>query len=396
MDGFIYSNRILDFFPHAEGYVNVIPEEDYYSFQYVYQYKDHLGNVRLSYSDANLDGTIQTTGIDSEIIEEHNYYLFGLQHKGYNNVVIGQENNYFNYNGKELNLELGLNLLYYGWRNYDSSLGRWINMDNMAEKYVSNSPYHYAGNNPILNFDIDGNEFTEGAWEWVNKLLGEIHKRLSSNYESIRSAEETIASGKFGLFQSEKSLTKKINRLKDESANLNLVSSEIFDLSGSDQVYDVVNDSGGTNRDLFGNSTTTNTTSFNVNTGNVEISISSGTDLSLFAHELKHAHQFEKGEASFGAKGGSGFSFLLDKQDEIAGYKREGLFGGNSGNISNISNLPSQYSSLPSGPVSIHSLSPAVSNLVRTGNNIQLQSLANQRNQAFRVNNKTFIPKQKK
>ena len=47
---------------------------------YVYQYKDHLGNVRLSYSDANKNNAIES----NEIIEETNYYPFGLAHKGYN------------------------------------------------------------------------------------------------------------------------------------------------------------------------------------------------------------------------------------------------------------------------------------------------------------------------
>jgi len=42
--------------------------------KYVYQYKDHLGNIRLSYSDNVLkNGTIA----QNEIIEENNYYPFG-------------------------------------------------------------------------------------------------------------------------------------------------------------------------------------------------------------------------------------------------------------------------------------------------------------------------------
>ena len=48
-------------------------------YDYVYQYKDlpiaiGMGNIRLSYSDANYDGLISAT---SEIVEENNYYPFG-------------------------------------------------------------------------------------------------------------------------------------------------------------------------------------------------------------------------------------------------------------------------------------------------------------------------------
>ena len=39
---------MLQFFPHAEGYVNV---ENGKSFNYVINYIDHLGNVRLSYAE---------------------------------------------------------------------------------------------------------------------------------------------------------------------------------------------------------------------------------------------------------------------------------------------------------------------------------------------------------
>jgi len=44
---------------------------------YVYQYKDHLGNVRLSYADTNNNGSVTSV----EIREENNYYPFGLKHR---------------------------------------------------------------------------------------------------------------------------------------------------------------------------------------------------------------------------------------------------------------------------------------------------------------------------
>lgn len=51
--------------------------------------------------------------------------------------------------------------------------------------------------------------------------------------------------------------------------------------------------------------------------------------------------------------------------------------------------------SLPSGPVNIHNFDPTVSIAIKMKNTIQLQRLANQRNQAFRVNGTTFSPKNK-
>ena len=119
----------------------------------MYQYKDHLGNIRLSYSDSDNNGTIS----QSEIIEESNYYPFGLKHKGYNSVVTytnpAQD---FKYNGKELNDELGLNWYDYGARNYDPAIERWMNIDPLAEITYSYSTYAYTFNNPIYYKDYGG------------------------------------------------------------------------------------------------------------------------------------------------------------------------------------------------------------------------------------------------
>ena len=91
---YVYENSSLKFVNHAEGYME---PDGGGGYSYVYQYKDHLGNVRLSYSDSNGDGVVDV----NEIVEESNYYPFGLKHKGYNSQVNGTENKFFTYNGKE-------------------------------------------------------------------------------------------------------------------------------------------------------------------------------------------------------------------------------------------------------------------------------------------------------
>ena len=52
-------------------------ETPQYLFNYVYHYKDHLGNIRISYGyDAPSESL--------KILEENNYYPFGLKHGHYN------------------------------------------------------------------------------------------------------------------------------------------------------------------------------------------------------------------------------------------------------------------------------------------------------------------------
>ncbi|WP_316634373.1 DUF6443 domain-containing protein [uncultured Flavobacterium sp.] len=144
--GFQYKDNVLEFFPTAEGYVKNTDG----ALSYVFQYKDHLGNVRVSYFK-------NTSGVP-EILDEAHYYPFGLKHDGY--VVLPESNNKYKYNGKELQDEsiggFSLNLYDYGARNYDPAIGCWMNIDPLAEKMRRHSPYNYAFNNPLRFIDPDG------------------------------------------------------------------------------------------------------------------------------------------------------------------------------------------------------------------------------------------------
>ena len=155
-NGAVYKNNVLQFIPIPEGYVMPVSGDNW---QYVYQYKDNVDNVRLTYSDSNNDGSINPS---TEIISEKNYYPFGMLQKGYNNVITTNANSIaekFQYTGKELQEELGLNLYDYGTRMYDPALGRFMSVDKLADhlRQINRSPYAYGWNNPVYYNDPDGN-----------------------------------------------------------------------------------------------------------------------------------------------------------------------------------------------------------------------------------------------
>lgn len=146
---YIYEAGTLKFFNQPEGYVQPAGTD----FEYVYQYKDHLGNIRLAYKNI---GT--TTSPSLRIEEQHHYYPFGLkqQYSAADARMNNISNHQYGYNGKEEQNEKGLNWLDFGARNYDAAIGRWMNVDLLAEEMRRHSPYNYAFDNPIYFIDPDG------------------------------------------------------------------------------------------------------------------------------------------------------------------------------------------------------------------------------------------------
>jgi RHS repeat-associated protein len=102
----------------------------------------------LSYTNDRLLGL--------QVIEENNYYPFGLKHNGYNNISPPNSVYKYKYNGKEFQDELGLNWTSMDFRNYDNALGRFLSMDRLAELAYSITPYRFAYNNPVYWSDPTG------------------------------------------------------------------------------------------------------------------------------------------------------------------------------------------------------------------------------------------------
>ncbi|MGE6397382.1 DUF6443 domain-containing protein, partial [Chryseobacterium scophthalmum] len=159
LDGFQYTadhlgTVTLEFVATPEGYY------DFKNNRYIYNYTDHLGNTRLSY--------FKNAGGSTEVLEENNYYPFGLKHEGYN-ALAGNPSFQYQYNGKELQEETGWND--YGARMYMSDIARWGVVDPLAEVSRRFSPYTYGFNNPITFIDPDG-RMSRDFLEQINNSPG--------------------------------------------------------------------------------------------------------------------------------------------------------------------------------------------------------------------------------
>lgn len=161
----------------------------------MFNFTDHLGNIRLSYSKDPATNVLK-------IIEENHYYPFGLKHAGYNSdkLMYSKENETLilkpvpplfvtsydkKFNGKSWETELGLNFYDYGARNYDPALGRWMNVDPLAEKSRRWSSYTYCYNNPLIFVDPDGMFATPPDW-YIDNITGKILGRDTASTNDIR------------------------------------------------------------------------------------------------------------------------------------------------------------------------------------------------------------------
>ena len=138
---------ILSRIAHTEGSVS---RQSNGSYLHEYVLRDHLGNTRVTFTDADNNGQVTA----SDIKQINSYYPFGLNQEGNWNGVSGA--NKYQYNGKELNDDFGLNWNDYGARFYDPAMARWVTVDPLSEKMRRHSPYNYAFDNPVLFIDPNG------------------------------------------------------------------------------------------------------------------------------------------------------------------------------------------------------------------------------------------------
>ncbi|WP_143392707.1 RHS repeat domain-containing protein, partial [Flavobacterium psychrophilum] len=187
----------------GEGFVgNGLPEKDVFYF-----HPDHLGSSSyISTLNGQISQHVEYIAFGEVLFEEHSSsfsspYLF---------------------NGKELDRET--NLTNFGARYLDMKTSLWLNVDPLAEKYPSWSPYSFCFDNPMKFVDptgMEGESVNSPIYNTSGTLLGTDDKGLQGkaivmdekNFKQNMSHDEALKNnlGAEGL--------------KDNTAKSNLVSS---------------------------------------------------------------------------------------------------------------------------------------------------------------------------
>ncbi|WP_447768541.1 DUF6443 domain-containing protein [Sphingobacterium faecium] len=143
VNGIQYKNGSIEFIQTEEGRIL------FSGSSYIYEYflQDHLGNTRAV---VDHNGTIK---------QIQDYYPFGMEMNQGN--ALNTASNLYKYNGKEKQVEMGLDQLDFGARFYDSELGRFTGVDPIAQKFPHVTVYNYAENRPISGIDLWGLQYLD-------------------------------------------------------------------------------------------------------------------------------------------------------------------------------------------------------------------------------------------
>ncbi len=217
---------------------------------YVYVWVSNESNTPVYFDDLKINHRA------GPLLQEDDYYPFGLEMKMLGSRASGKQENKLKYNGKELQSDFDLEWTDYGARMYDGQIGRWHVVDPLAAhpKQIGMSPYSAFANNPIRYVDPTGM-----IWE-DPKDAERLNKSVNSKIESIGKDNTKIQAqiDKGGL--SEKKLGKLQDKLADNNSKVGLLNQSLADIksigeatetyalsspSQSDGTHGVVKDSKG-------------------------------------------------------------------------------------------------------------------------------------------------------
>jgi RHS repeat-associated protein len=134
---------------HERLYQNdiAINEAGYF---YVYLSNENDTPVEVYFDDLKVEH------IKGPIVQMDDYFPFGLAFNSYQRENSVDQK--YKFQGQEHIDDLGLNWDSFKWRNHDPAIGRFFNVDPIAEKFFYNSPYAFSENKVTTHIELEGLE----------------------------------------------------------------------------------------------------------------------------------------------------------------------------------------------------------------------------------------------
>lgn len=156
--GYVTSNKNMeDAYSTSAFYKRTLGDKQY-------ELSNHLGNVLVVITDRRLaqEGSGASAGkivgFEPDVVTAQDYDPFGMLLSG-RSWEVGSGYRY-GFNGKESDPELyeDGNIYDYGFRIYNSRLGKFLSTDPLFKNFPWYTPYQFAGDKPIACLDLDGLE----------------------------------------------------------------------------------------------------------------------------------------------------------------------------------------------------------------------------------------------
>jgi len=121
----------------------------------------------------------------SDVLEENHYYPFGLTLElGVNPSV---KKNEYKFQNQRHDNDLNINMYSFRFRDHDPQIGRFWQVDPLAESYVHNSPYAFSENKVTSHIELEGLESVD-----IKYTMGNAWRELKANFQGIANAIDKI------------------------------------------------------------------------------------------------------------------------------------------------------------------------------------------------------------
>ena len=167
----------------TEGYVSTFGINSSYGPAYNYYRKDHLGNNREVWNASYKWGSATRPAATNQITQ---YYPSGLPWKYNTGDNPGSQP--YKFNGCEFIEMHGYDVTDLGNRGVHHATNRFTTMDRFCEKFPWQSPYVFAGNNPVNYVDVMG----DSIWICYNDANGQQQRMLYTQGMNYKGDDSVI------------------------------------------------------------------------------------------------------------------------------------------------------------------------------------------------------------